>query len=370
VQLGLNSDQEMFRRTVRQFLERESPVTKVRELGDDSAGFDRVWWRRGAELGWTSMLIPETLGGGSLSGKGLLDLAIVAEEMGRLVSPGPLVPANVVAAALAEASTAERHADVLEKLVAGDAVGAWCGPVLASSASVTATVSGDAYVIDGVVGPIEAGCEADYFLVAAQTDGLLTQFLLPADTPGIQIVQLDSLDLVRRFAQIRFDGVQAASVRVVGEAGAAADAVERQFQIAVVLQSAETSGAIERVLEFTSAWAFDRYSFGRPLASYQALKHRFADMKTWLEACHATATAAAVAVQERSGDASELVSVAKSYIGDRATEIIQDCVQMHGGIGVTWEHDIHLYLRRVSVNRVTYGTPSDHRRRITDLLAA
>jgi alkylation response protein AidB-like acyl-CoA dehydrogenase len=122
------------------------------------------------------------------------------------------------------------------------------------------------------------------------------------------------------------------------------------------------------VFEFTVQWAFDRYSFGRPLASYQALKHRFADMRLWLEASFATAAAAARAVQAGDPDAAELASVAKAYIGERATDLIQDCVQLHGGIGVTWEHDIHLYLRRGTVNRTMFGTPGDHRRRLADLL--
>jgi alkylation response protein AidB-like acyl-CoA dehydrogenase len=122
------------------------------------------------------------------------------------------------------------------------------------------------------------------------------------------------------------------------------------------------------VLEFTIQWAFDRYSFGRPLASYQALKHRFADMKLWLEASYATAAAAARAVQADGPEAAELASVAKAYIGERATDLVQDCVQLHGGIGVTWEHDIHLYLRRVTVDRVLWGTPSEHRRLIAGFL--
>jgi alkylation response protein AidB-like acyl-CoA dehydrogenase len=155
---------------------------------------------------------------------------------------------------------------------------------------------------------------------------------------------------------------------IVGVPGHAADAVERQFQLAVVLQCAETVGVVERVLDFTRQWMFDRFSFGRPLASYQALKHRMADMVLWSEVAQATMAAAADAVQQRRADAPELVSIAKSYIGQRATDIIQDCVQIHGGIGVTWEHDIHIFLRRATVGRVTWGSPAAHRRRIADLL--
>ncbi len=152
------------------------------------------------------------------------------------------------------------------------------------------------------------------------------------------------------------------------EPGRAAAAAERQLQIALALQCAETAGIVDRVFAFTVEYAFDRSSFGRPLASYQALKHRFADMKMWLEACHATAQGAAEAVEAGSPVAPELVSVAASYVGDHATDIIQDCVQMHGGIGVTWDHDIHLYLRRATVNRALYGAPDQHRERLAALL--
>src|SRR5699024_9417739 len=168
-----------------------------------------------------------------------------------------------------------------------------------------------------------------------------------------------SLDLSRRYAEVRLEGVSVPAAGVVGRVGEAAPIIERQLQVAVVLQVAELCGGLERVFDFTTQWAFDRYSFGRPLASYQALKHRFADMKTWLEACQATSVGAALAVQNRSGDAAELVSVAKSYVASRAMTIIQDCVQMHGGLGVTWEHDLHLYLRRATVDRALYGTPEE-----------
>ena len=155
---------------------------------------------------------------------------------------------------------------------------------------------------------------------------------------------------------------------MVGTVGGAGPDVERQLQIGLVLQNAETVGATERVFEFTLEYCRDRVSFGRPIGSYQALKHRLADIKLWLEACHGTATASARAVATRSGDASELVSVAKSYIGDRCPAIIQDCVQMHGGIGVTWDADLHLYLRRVAQNAALYGSVRQHRERLATLL--
>ena len=155
---------------------------------------------------------------------------------------------------------------------------------------------------------------------------------------------------------------------MVGEVGGADDQVERQLQLAIVLLDAESVGAMQTAFDTTVEWAFDRYSFGRPLASYQELKHRFADMKTWLEASHAISDAAAEAVAARIPDAAELVSVAKAYIGDYGAELMQDCVQIHGGIGVTFEHDLHLFLRRLTLDRALYGTPAEHRERITTIL--
>lgn len=368
--LRLTDDQQLFRETTRKFLETTLSLETVRQLADsEPAGFDRKWWKRGADLGWTSMLVAEEDGGGSVSGHGLLDLVLVAEEMGRLVSPGPLVPTNVVAAAIARSGTASQRQRWLPDLVNGDAVAAWClvasvAGIGVAGGKVDARPRGDGYVLDGATGPVEAGGQADHFLVTVRTGEGVTQLMVDAAAPGVTVVPAHGLDLVRRFAQVGFDQVAVAADDVLGVPGGADLDVEHQVQIAVVLQVAEMVGAIDRTFEFTLEYAFDRHSFGRPLASYQALKHRFADMKTWLEASQATATAAARAVDAESPSAPELASVAKAYVGERGPVILQDCVQLHGGIGVTWEHDLHLYLRRVVTDATQFGTPSDHRERV------
>jgi alkylation response protein AidB-like acyl-CoA dehydrogenase len=369
----LTADQKLFRATTREFLEKEMPVTRVRELAEAGVGFEADWWRQGAELGWTSMTVAPGAGGDSISGEGLADTCIVAEEMGRLVSPGPLTGVNVVAAALSEAASASQHAEVISALMAGDAVASWAAyepghgwAPLTPGVRAARTRSG--YALSGVKNRVDSGDQADYFLVtAAGPDGLL-QFIVPSAAPGLTVTVEPGLDLVRHYARVELHDVAVPADSVVSPAGTPEEAVNRQVQVAVALQCAETAGAVQRVFEFTAAWAFDRYSFGRPLASYQALKHRFADMKTWLEACLATASAAAHAAARPADDADELASVAKSYLGQRATDIIQDCVQLHGGIGVTWEHDLHLYLRRATVNRAMFGTPGEHRQRLAGLI--
>jgi alkylation response protein AidB-like acyl-CoA dehydrogenase len=373
--LALSDDQQFFQETTRKFLEQEMPLTAVRALADDPAGFDRAWWVRGCELGWTSLLVDEAHGGGSLGGEGVLDLVIVAEEMGRLVSPGPLTPTNVVAAALVAGATAELRAEVLPGVLDGEVVATWCvagpgGGWDGAGVAVTAARDGAEFVLDGVSTPVEAAGQADELLVTARTDGGLTQLLVPAGTDGVVLEPLDSVDLVRRFATVRFDRVRVAEGRVVGDVDGADAAVDRQLQLAILLQCAETVGALDRVIAITLEYLADRSSFGRPLASYQAIKHRFADMKMWLEACHGVTEVAARAVQDDDPDASEIVSAAASYLGDHATEIVQECTQLHGGIGVTWEHDLHLYLRRVTLHRGLHGTPAQHRERIASILFA
>lgn len=375
--LGLTDDQQFFQETTRKFLEQEAPLTSVRALADDPDGFDRAWWARGAELGWTSFLVPEDDGGGSLSGEGVVDLAIVAEEMGRLVSPGPLVPTNVVADAVARGGSAELRAAVLPAIVAGELVAAWCiagpgGGWDEHGVAVAATRAGDSadagLVLDGVSTPVEHAAQADELLVTARTDGGLTQCLVPASAVGVHIEAIESVDLVRRFATVHFEGVRVSPDRIVGEIGGAADAVERQLHLTVALQCAETVGALDRVLDFTLEYLADRSSFGRPLASYQAIKHRIADMKMWIEGSHGVTEVAVQAVQDDDPDAVEIVSAAASYLGDHAGEILQECTQLHGGIGVTWEHDLHLYLRRVTLDRNLFGTPAQHRERIADAI--
>jgi alkylation response protein AidB-like acyl-CoA dehydrogenase len=373
VELQPSEDQVLFDETTARFLESSCPVTTVREWAEkEPAGFPLEWWRRGAELGWTSLLVPEEDGGGSVSGHGLLDLVLVAEEMGRRVSPGPLVPTNLVASALSRSGSAEQRRTVLPGIVSGEIIAAWCqaepGVPWSSGPELRASATDDGLVLDGVKGPVEAGAEADWLLVTASVDGAPTHVMVEAHSAGITVAPAGSLDLVRRFASITFTGVRVPPSAVVGEIGGAAGEIDRLIELAVVLQCSEMAGAVDRMLQVTLEYAFDRYSFGRPLASYQALKHRFADLKLWVEACLAAAQAAATAVDRESDRAGEMVSAAKSYIGDHAPAILQDCIQLQGGIGVTWDHDLHLYLRRVTQDAVLYGTPADHRDRIADQL--
>jgi alkylation response protein AidB-like acyl-CoA dehydrogenase len=359
----------LFLSTAASFIEKEASLSHVRELHSQETSFERDWWQRAAELGWASMLVPEELGGGSVSGDGVADLALVAELIGQTVAPGPLHPVNTVLAGLVDADNAESHSATIEALVAGETIASWAVYEPRSAWSpmeptVTATLTADGFRLDGVKDRVEAGAESDVFLVTAQSDGNVWQFLVTADAPGVSVAPQKSIDLVKRYARVTFDGVEIGADAVVGSAEQTAALIVRQTQVAQVLQCAEVVGILDTVMNFTTQWALDRYSFGRPLASYQALKHRFADMKIWLESCRATTKAAIAAVGARSDDADLSCSVAKSYVGEHAVPMLQHCVQLHGGIGVTWEHDLHLFLRRATLYRSMLGTPAEHNLRV------
>jgi alkylation response protein AidB-like acyl-CoA dehydrogenase len=362
----------LFASTAQAFLEKEAPLSRVRELHAAGVSFEPDWWRRAAELGWPSLLVPEELGGGSVSGNGVDDLAAIAEQIGRTVAPGPLHPVSTVLAGLVDADENQRHATTIESLVAGEVVASWAvyepgKPWAPLDAALTATPTETGYRLDGVKDRVEAGPESGLFLVVARCDGQLRQFLVPADVQGVTVHPQRSLDLVKRYARVHFDEVELEESAAVGSPEQTVALIERQSQIAQVLQCAEVVGILDTVLGFTIQWAFDRHTFGRPLVSYQALKHRFADMKMWFEACRATTRAAVADVAARAPTAPMSVSVAKSYVGEQAAPIVQDCVQLHGGIGVTWEHDLHLYLRRVTLYRAMFGTPEDHNVRVYEM---
>lgn len=362
-----NPERLLFVSTTQSFLEKSASLDRLRELHDAGTSFESDWWRRAAELGWTSLLVPEELGGGSVSGDGVADLALVAELSGRSVAPGPLHPVSIVLAGLAEAP--ENHEHTIESLISGEVVASWAvyepgkqfSPL---DAAVTATRTDTGYRIDGVKDRVEAGAESAVLLVVANCDGAVRQFVVPTDASGVTVESQRSIDMVKTYARVHFDGVEVDASAVVGSAEQTPALIARQSQIAAILQCAEIVGILETVLDFTIQWGFDRHSFGRPIGSYQALKHKYADLKIWFESCRATTNAAVVEVAARPAGAQMAVSVAKSYVGEHAPGMLQDCIQLHGGIGVTWEHDLHIFLRRATLYRSMFGTPEDHNLRV------
>ncbi len=364
-----SSETELFRSTARAFLDQHATLTHQRALRAEDRPVDAAWWKQAAELGWAGLLVPEKLGGGSVSGSGLHDLVAIAELTGHTVAPGPLHPVSTVLAGLVDADNHVDHAETIQALASGATVATWAvdepgRPFDPARTALTATATARGYRLDGVKDRVEAGAEADLLLVTARAEDGLRQFLIPAGTTGVTVRPQRCIDLVKRYARVEFDGVTVDGSAQVGSLADTPDLIERQSQVAMVLQCAETVGILETVLALTIEWTRDRYSFGRPLGSYQAIKHRLADMTMWLHASRGVTARAVEQVATRAADAALWVSAAKSYLGEHAGPLVQDCVQLHGGIGVTWEHDLHLFLRRITLYRGLFGTPSEHHQAI------
>lgn len=366
----LSTESELFVGTARAFLDKTATLSGQRELHAQGRSYDPGWWPQAAELGWAGLLVPEELGGGSVSDSGLHDLTAIAEALGRTVAPGPLYPVSTVLAGLVDADNRADHAATIAALVTGEQVATWAADEPGRAfrphqPSVTATATGTGYRLNGVKDRVEAGAQADVILAGARTDdGALRQFLIRADAPGVTVHPRACIDLVKQYARIELDDVDVDAAAVVGSAAQTAQLIDRQTQVAIALTCAETVGILDAVLAMTLEWTRNRYSFGRPLASYQALKHRLADMTMWLHAGRAVTAGAVDKVAARIPEAAMWVSAAKSYLSEHAGPLVQECVQLHGGIGVTWEHDLHVYLRRITLYAGLLGTSAEHHQAI------
>jgi len=373
VQLEPTDEQIALREAVRRFAEAETPLETVRSLYEHREGFCREWWREAARLGWTSLFIPEAQGGGTVSGRPASDAVIVSEEIGRLVSPGPFLPVNIVAATIARAGSDEQIASLLPGLAEGETFAAWAFAESGDRWSprdfeTTISVSGTEVTISGEKTYLEAAGVANHILVTGRGGGGLSQVLVPADAQGLRVVTGRSIDMTRRYARVILDRVRLPATALIGAPGSAQHDVEAQLQLALALQCSEMIGVAERVFETTIEYGRERFAFGRPIVSFQALKHRIADMALWIEGAKAVGEELTHAVDREAAEASTLASVAKVHIGRRCLDIVDDCVQITGGLGVTWEQDIHLYNRRAAVNRAMFGSPEFHRHRLLGLI--
>ncbi len=369
----LSEEQELFRETTSRFLAGETPLSAIREKWQLAEGFDRQWWSRAAGIGWSSLLVSEDSGGGCLSGMPACDAAIVAEEIGRTVGPGPFLPVSLTAFAIDAYGSSAQKADLLPGLLSGDSVAAWAfaeaGDVWDTEALTTVIETvGGSVVINGRKCYVEALGSADWLLVTGQSNAGLSQVVVPKDASGVEVTPGRSIDMVRRFGSVALVDVRLPANAVVGEIGGAAEAVARMRQLALILQCAQINGAAGELFEQTIEYAKSRYAFGRPIGAYQAIKHRIADLLQRLEFARAIADAAALAFDKQQPDAHELATIAKAYVPDVGLDIVDDCVQINGGIGVTWEHNAHVFSRRVALDRALYGAPELHKDLLVDEL--
>jgi acyl-CoA dehydrogenase len=378
--LVLTEEQELLRRSAREFAAARFEIAQLRAYRDGEAsveeplGYSRAHWREMAELGWTGILFPEEYGG---LGLGHAELGVVLEELGRRLLPQPLLSTVVLAgnAILRGGSEAQKQT-VLPGICAGELVLAFAfqeqGRFAPWQVAMRATRVADGYRLAGEKRFVLDGHGADQLLVLARTAGNpgerdgLTLFLLDTQTPGVECVRTSLLD-VRNAARIRFADVKVSASQVVGEVDRAALILDPVFDGAAAGLSAELVGVLSEAFERTLAYLKIRRQFGAPIGSFQALKHRAADMFCERELAVSVTLAALRALDAGRADASALASAAKARTSDVANLIGREAIQMFGGIGMTDEEDIGLFMKRARAAETTLGDAAYHRDRFATL---
>jgi alkylation response protein AidB-like acyl-CoA dehydrogenase len=355
-----NDEQSMLLDASIRFMDTEMSIAKIRRRADGEAFDDDCYRRTAAELGWFGLLADEAGGGGSISGNGLADASAVAAERGARLQPGPFPGHSTVVHALTEAGG---HEDLLAELVAGDSWATWVDD---SAGRCRISEEATGLRLDGTVEAVAEGPLCRWFLISTQGPDGTTQALIDATGSGVTVRRLDALDVTRRWYAIDLNDVAVEPARIVGEPGAADALVSRQRQVAAVLTCAEMTGTMHADHEVAVQYAKDRIAFGRPIGSFQAVKHLLADASLMLEMSKGIVTAAANAVSNRADDGPQLAHAAKAFISERGVELAHACFQVYGGIGYTWEHDNHLFLRRITADAASFGSAGAHRQMLLD----
>jgi alkylation response protein AidB-like acyl-CoA dehydrogenase len=352
MQLAESTEQGQLRQSVRRFLAEKSPSKAVRELMEDERGYDpQVWEQGAAQLGLPAMAIPEQYGGAGFT---FVEQAIVLEELGRSLCPGPYLPSAVLAAnALLASGDEQACKDLLPGIASGEVVatlafteddGSWTAGAGTLGVEAGALTGHKNYVLYGHV--------ADLILVAGPDS---TLYAVGADAVGLTRTALPTLDQTRRLARLEFAGTPARAIQ-------AADGwLTRVLDVAALALAAEQLGGAQAALDMAVAYAKERRQFDRPIGSFQAIKHRCADLLLELESTRSAVTYAAWAVAEDSPEVAVLAPLTKAYASEAFFHIAAENIQIHGGIGFTWEHDAHLYFKRATADELFLGDPASHR---------
>ena len=377
--IGFTEEQELLRDTARKFLAGECPTTFVRRMMATEDAVTPEFWQKLAEQGWLGITYAEEDGG---SGLGLVDLVVLMEEVGRAVMPGPY-PASVLlgGAAIAEAGSPAQRQEFLPRIAAGEAKATLAATEPnarwdAAGVTLSARETRGAFTLSGTKLFVPDAHLADVLVVAARTrdgstmeDGI-SLFLVPKGTPGVAVRVLPSIDETRKLCEVKFDIVTLPATALIGELHDGWPALARVTDRAAVALSAEICGAAQRVLDMTVEYAKLRQAFGKPIGSYQGVKHKCADMLIEIENAKSLTYYAAWAVDEAEPDAAMAVSMAKAAASDAGRKVCAAGIQLHGGIGMTWEHDLQLYLKRAKASEIALGDATWHRERIARLMGA
>ena len=369
---AFTEEQEELRRIARRWLDEKVPSERVRELMESEDGYDPALWAEHAELGWQAMAIPEEYGG---AGFGFLEQVVLLEEMGRSLFPSPFFSTAVLAAnALLVAGSEEQKAEYLPAIASGELIatvavtepnGRWDEAGVIASA----TREGDRWSISGTKSYVLDGHVAGLLVVAARTsDDGVSLFLVPGDAAGVSRRRLETMDMTRKQAEVTLDQVGVPASALLGEEGQGWAVLEQVLETAAVALAAEQVGGAQRCLDMSVDYAKVRVQFGRPIGSFQAIKHKCADMLVAVESARSAAYYAAWAVSVGEDEAHLVAPLAKSYCSEAYYRCAAENIQIHGGIGFTWEHDAHLYFKRAKSSELLFGDPAHHRAVLADRL--
>ena len=363
--LGVSEEHEELRASVRRFLADHAPISRARELMETEDGLDRaVWDQAGQQLGLQGLAIPEAYGGAGFT---FAEQAIALEELGAALYTGPYLASAVLAAtALLTSSDESARRDLLPSIASGETIatlafteddGSWDPPASAAMA----VKNGAGWKLDGHKSFVLDGASAGLILVVAGTDAGLSLFAVEAGAAGLTRATLPALDQTRKLGRLEFTGVTG---RLIGSPGDATAVLDRTLDIAAIALAAEQLGGAQRALDMAVEYAKVRHQFGRAIGSFQTIKHRCADLLLEVESLRSAVFYAAAAVSESPAEIPVLASLLKAYASETYFHVAADNIQIHGGIGFTWEHDAHLYFKRAKSSELFLGDGAYHRERL------
>jgi alkylation response protein AidB-like acyl-CoA dehydrogenase len=367
--LGTTAEQEELRASVRRFLAARAPLTRVRELMETEDGTDRgVWEQAGTQLGLQGLAIPEAYGGAGFS---FAEQAIVLEEFGAALYGGPYLASAVLAAtALLTSQDEGARRDLLPGIASGEVIATLAfteddGSWEPASIRLSATKNGAEWTLDGHKSFVLDGHSAGLLLVVASTTAGLSLFAVGGTATGLTRTALPALDQTRKLARLEFSDVPG---RLIGSLGDAAAMLDRTLDVAAIALAAEQLGGAQQALDMAVEYAKIRHQFGRPIGSFQAIKHRCADLLLEVESLRSAVSYAAAAVAEGSAEVTVLAPLVKAYASETFFHVAAENIQIHGGIGFTWEHDAHLYFKRAKSSELFLGDGDYHRARLATRL--
>jgi len=362
---GLSEEQHQLKESARAFLSGECPTTFVRKVMATDDGYPRELYDQIAKLGWTGLIVPEKFGG---AGLGMLDMAMILEEGGYAAMPGPFLFSSMLAASALKLSSSEKlKAKWLTLVAEGKAIGTVAivesaGSIDARDINAIAKKGDGGWRLDGTKMFVPYANVADFIIVAAKRDSDIRLFVVDTKSPGLTIRSLKNLDLTRRVASVELRNVPADRLHGGGSA-----LFTKLIDVAAIAVAADSLGGTERALEMAVDYSKVREQFGKPIGSFQALKHAAAEIVADVEPARAMLWYAAYAQDTGAADASRVAAMAKARLCDIYSRGTDRAVLMHGGIGFTWEHDMHLWFKRARFNESYFGSPSFHRERVAAL---